>query len=171
MIENSSTEKRPRLEIHRSFLENIFEIGALIGVIASLISPIRAWSSLPSKIPAHYNIYGEIDRWGSKGEIFLLVPIIILMYIFLTVLNHYPHRFNYPFAITEQNAEEQYRLARLMVQVLKVEVIWIFFYIEWISIKAAMSKAMGLGKAFMIISLILVFSTIGVYIWRAFRVK
>jgi len=171
MIKNSSKEKRPRLEIHRSFLENIFEIGALIGVIASLISPIRAWSSLPSKIPAHYNIYGEIDRWGSKGEIFLLVPITILMYIFLTILNRYPHRFNYPFDITEQNAEVQYHLAKLMVQALKAEVIWIFFYIEWISIKDAMGKGMGLGTAFLTISLLLVFGTIGVYIWRAFRVK
>ena len=58
-----------------------------------------------------------------------------------------------------------------MVQALKAEVIWIFFYIEWISIKDAMGKGMGLGWAFLIISLLLVFGTIGVYICRAFRVK
>ena len=67
------------------------------------------------------------------------------MYIFLTILNRYSHRFNYPFDITEQNAEAQYHLAKLMVQALKAEVIWIFFYIEWISIKDAMGKGMGLG--------------------------
>jgi len=170
MIENPK-DKRPRIEIHRSVLENIFEVWAIIGVIASLISPIHAWSSLPSRIPAHYNIYGQIDRWGSKGEIFLLVPISILMYLFLTILNRYPHRFNYPIDITEQNAKAQYHLARLMVQALKAEVIWIFVYFEWISIIDAMGKEMGLGIAFPIISLLLIFGTIGVYIWRAFRVK
>ena len=171
MIENFSKGKRPRIEISRSILENIFEIVAITGVIASLINPIFAWSFLPNRIPAHYNIYGEIDRWGFKSEIFSLVPIIIMMYLFLTILNHYPHRFNYLFDITEQNAKAQYHLARLMVQALKTEVIWIFVYIERISIKDAMGKGMGLGIAFPTISLLLVFGTIGIYIWRAFRVK
>lgn len=53
------------------------------------------------------------------------------MYLFLTILNRYPHKFNYPFNITEQNAVAQYRIARLMVQTLKLEVIWIFVYIQW----------------------------------------
>ncbi|WP_308898672.1 DUF1648 domain-containing protein [Candidatus Desulfosporosinus nitrosoreducens] len=170
-IENSTEEKRPYAEIQRSFGENVFEAVALIGVLASFVSPIWVWSSLPAKIPAHYNISGQIDRWGSKGELFLLVPVIVLMYIFLTTLNRYPHRFNYPFDITEQNAGVQYHLARLMVQALKAEVIWIFFYIEWISIKGAMGKGVGLGSAFLIISLLLVFGTIGIYIWRAFRLN
>ena len=93
------------------------------------------------------------------------------MYLFLTILNRYPHKFNYPFDITEQNAEAQYHLARLMVQALKAEVIWIFVYNQWITIKGAMGKEMGLGTAFLSISLLLVFGTIGVYIWRAFRVN
>ncbi|MDR3584316.1 MAG: DUF1648 domain-containing protein [Desulfosporosinus sp.] len=171
MIKNSSKEKRPRLEIHRSFLENAFEIGAIIGVIASLIITIQIWPSLPSKIPAHYNIYGQIDRWGSKGGILFLLPIIILMYLFLTILNQYPQKFNYPFEITEQNAESQYHVARIMVQALKLEVTWIFVYIQWITIKGALGREIGLGITFLIISLLLVFGTIGVYMWRAFRDK
>ncbi|WP_161796491.1 DUF1648 domain-containing protein [Desulfosporosinus acididurans] len=50
----------------------------------SLIYPVIIWPSLPSKIPAHYNTQGQVDRWGSKGEIFLLVAVVVLMYIFLT---------------------------------------------------------------------------------------
>lgn len=53
MIENDSKEKRPRLKIRRSILENVFEIGAIIGIIASLIVPILSWNSLPDRIPAH----------------------------------------------------------------------------------------------------------------------
>lgn len=40
-----------------------------------LIISIGIMPMLPDQIPAHYNIYGEVDRWGSKWEIFIL-PII-----------------------------------------------------------------------------------------------
>ena len=56
-----------------------------------------------------------------------------------------------------------------MVQVLKVEVIWILVYIQWISVKGAMGKGMELGTTFLPICLLLVFGTISVYVWRAFR--
>ncbi|MDR3584250.1 MAG: DUF1648 domain-containing protein [Desulfosporosinus sp.] len=171
MFKNSTKEKRPRVEIRRSFIEMLFELGAIIGVIVSLIIPIKAWSSLPNKIPAHYNMTGQVDRWGSKYEIFILVIAIVLIYFLMTLSSRYPHRFNYLIDITEQNAEAQYHLVRLMVQVLKAEVIWILVYIQWISVKGAMGKGMGLGTAFLSISLLLVFGTIGVYIWRSFRVK
>lgn len=36
------------------------------------------FSSLPEKIPMHYNIYGEVNRWGNRYEIFLF-PIIIII--------------------------------------------------------------------------------------------
>ncbi|WP_088225226.1 DUF1648 domain-containing protein [Desulfosporosinus sp. FKB] len=171
MTESSSKEKRPRIQMHRSLLENIFDIGAIIGVVASLIYPVIIWSSLPSKIPAHYNIQGQVDRWGSKGEIFLLVPVIILMYIFLSIINRYPHKFNYPFAITEQNAEIQYQIARLMVQSLKAEVIWIFAYIQWRTIEGAIGKELGLGIGFILISILLPLVTLIFYIWQAFKAK
>ena len=26
------------------------------------------WQALPSRVPMHYNAFGEIDRWGSKDQ-------------------------------------------------------------------------------------------------------
>lgn len=34
---------------------------------------------LPNQIPAHYDIAGNIDRWGSKYEKFIFPVIIILL--------------------------------------------------------------------------------------------
>lgn len=34
------------------------------------------WNDLPEKVPMHYNLKGEIDRYGSKSEMILLVAII-----------------------------------------------------------------------------------------------
>ena len=42
----------------------------------------------PDRIPAHYNIRGEVDRWGSKYE-FLIMPFINLVFgIFMVWLGH-----------------------------------------------------------------------------------
>lgn len=38
---------------------------------------------LPDLIPAHYNIKNEIDRWGRKYEILIILIIIILLGKFL----------------------------------------------------------------------------------------
>lgn len=36
-----------------------------------------AWSKLPEKVPMHYNISGEVDRYGSKTEMLAVMGIII----------------------------------------------------------------------------------------------
>lgn len=36
-------------------------------VLSLLLLPL-----LPERIPAHYNLYGEVDRWGSRLEVLLL---------------------------------------------------------------------------------------------------
>ena len=48
-----------------------------------LIVSIVALIFLPDLIPAHYNIKNEIDRWGSKYEILIILIIIILLGKFL----------------------------------------------------------------------------------------
>ncbi|NLG84106.1 MAG: hypothetical protein GX493_05750 [Firmicutes bacterium] len=46
------------------------------------------------------------------------------MYAVLSIVRRYPHRFNFPWEITEANAEAQYRIARHMLACLKAETIW-----------------------------------------------
>ena len=39
------------------------------------------WNTLPEKVPVHWNINGEIDRWGSKSFLIALVFMLpVLMY-------------------------------------------------------------------------------------------
>ncbi len=45
------------------------------------------WSSLPEKVPMHWNIRGEIDRWGNKSEL-ILIPVLLplLTYIMMRLI-------------------------------------------------------------------------------------
>lgn len=48
-----------------------------------LVISVFAFSLLPEQIPAHFNLAGEVDRWGSRLEIFILpvlVAVIGLLY-------------------------------------------------------------------------------------------
>lgn len=43
------------------------------------------WNSLPAKVPLHWNLQGEIDRWGSKYEL-LLIPILLPLLTYVIFL-------------------------------------------------------------------------------------
>ena len=37
---------------------------------------VYLWNGLPARLPMHYNIKGEIDRYGNKSELILLIAIL-----------------------------------------------------------------------------------------------
>ena len=62
------------------------EIPILALVIAPLIYLMYMWNELPNKVPMHWNIKGEIDRWGSKNELFIIVALPLFIYLILLVV-------------------------------------------------------------------------------------
>lgn len=55
--------------------------------IAPLIIAISIFPSLPEQVPAHYNVFGEVDRWGSKWEIFIIpITSVLLCGIFYPLM-------------------------------------------------------------------------------------
>jgi uncharacterized membrane protein len=50
---------------------NYFLIAALV-IAATFIVTLVFYPDLPDRIPAHWNLRGEVDRYGDKREIFLL---------------------------------------------------------------------------------------------------
>ena len=91
------------------------------------------------------------------------------MYIFLTILNKFPHVYNYIKPITKENAEYQYRCARQLIIMIKAEFMIIFTYIEWNNIKVALEKSSSLGTWFLPIVLIVIFGTLLIYIRKCLK--
>jgi hypothetical protein len=122
-------------------------------------------------MPTHFGLSGQANAWGGKRSLLGLVGVSLFIYILLTILSRFPQGYNLQWSVTKQNKEVQYKLDRLILQILKAEVLWIFAYINWICVQGAFDKGTDLGNAFLSVSLSLIFATIGVYIWRSFRVK
>jgi uncharacterized membrane protein len=86
--------ERPKLQIKTPIVAKIFNGIALLSFISSIAYLITQWSSLPNKVPTHYNGLGEPDHWGSKGFIFFPLIIGIILWIGITILEKYPHLHN-----------------------------------------------------------------------------
>ncbi|WP_053969726.1 SdpI family protein [Mangrovimonas sp. ST2L15] len=58
----------------------------LIGIILlPFLYLAYVWPDLPQRVPMHYNIKGEIDRYGDKSEL-LIIPFIMPVLIYIVFL-------------------------------------------------------------------------------------
>jgi uncharacterized membrane protein len=105
------------------------------------------WPDLPDRIPSHWNATGEVDGWSTPSSLLLLVATLVVSVVGLTVLNRYPHVFNYFGKITAGNARRQYRLGRSQITTLKLLIAVTF---GWIIVVGFDSDSSGLGPIFLV---------------------
>ena len=149
--------ERPKITLVPTTADKLVDILGWIILLALWALTITNYSSLPDTIPTHFNAAGEADGFGSKVTILSLPVIATLLFIGLTVLNRYPHSFNYPTAITQDNALRLYTLATRMLRYLKLVLVIVFGGIEFMTIQNATGKAAGLGVWFLPLTLVLIF--------------
>ena len=63
------------------------ELPLIIIVLIPFVYLAYVWNSLPEKVPLHWNIEGEIDRYGEKSEL-ILIPVLLplLIYVLFTII-------------------------------------------------------------------------------------
>jgi uncharacterized membrane protein len=163
-------ENRPKLIIPRTFLENVLDLAGIILFIASAGSLVIQWSSIPDTVPIHFNTAGEPDGWGSKNHLWILLVVGLITWILLTIIEKFPHIYNYLF-LTAENAEQQYKNARLMINVLKNEILIFFVYMSWVSGQIANGNNNNLSLWDLPIFIIGITGTIAFFIVRSIKLK
>ncbi len=161
--------ERPKINLIPSTSDKIVEVLGWIILLVLWGWTITHYSSLPGTIPTHFNATGQADGFGSKATILSLPVIASLLFIGLTVLNRYPHSFNYPTAITQDNALRLYTLATRMLRYLKLVLVLVFGGIEFMTIQHATGKAAGLGAWFLPLTLVLVFLPLVYFVINSFK--
>ncbi len=161
--------ERPILDLPYSSQDLALEVAAVGGILLNLGLFGLFWPRLPAVVPTHFGVSGRPDAWGDKSTILILPAASLILYFMLTIVSRYPHKFNYLWPITAQNAAVQYRLARSLLLWLKVEIIALFGFLEWTTIWTALKQGEGLGLIFLPAVLGLIFGTLGVYFYFAYR--
>lgn len=158
---------RPRLELTPT--ERGVRLFAWVGLIVELLILAAYWSELPERVPRHFGLTGEADAWGGRG--WLLPPPVVSLGLLLLLgwLERFPHRFNYPWRITEENARRQYRLARELLEWLAAISAWFFAAISLEQCHVALEGAALLGGWLVPAGLGALFLALGIYLVRARR--
>jgi hypothetical protein len=163
--------RRPVLDLTRTPLELALELiaaGALVGLCALLA---QAWPVLADRVPQHFGPNGRPDAWGSRNILWLFPAMAAGNYVLMTILNRFPHTFNYPWPITEQNAEAQYLLARTLLVAVKAEIGGLMLFLEWKTIEVALGRSTGLGEVFLPTFLSVIVLTMALYFVKAYRAR
>ena len=162
---------RPIIRVQRTGLEMAIEIVCAAVFAMMVVGVAVVWADLPVQIPVHFGWSGAPDAWGSKSSLISGLLVAGLIYAGLTLMRSYPHKYNYPWAITMENAEVQYRLACMLVAWLKLETISMFALIAWMQIRTASGAMSGLLRGPLVVLLVLLFATLGVYVYLGRRAR
>jgi hypothetical protein len=113
--------------------------------------------------------FGQADGFGGKGNILTLPFIATTLFAGLTILNKFPHVFNYPINITADNALKQYTNAVRLIRYLKFIIVIIFGLIALQTIRNANGQTSGLGVWFLPLILGLIFIPLIYFVIKSFK--
>jgi len=98
-------------------------------ILGMFVMAAVSWAAAPDSIPVHWNIYGQVDRYGSKVEGLLMIPLVTLgIYILMILLPRIdPGRANY------QRFASVYSLFRILITavmavIYAVVILWVRGY-------------------------------------------
>lgn len=161
--------ERPKIKLALTVIDKAFEILGWVSTLAIWVLIITSYKNLPDTIPIHYNGAGQANGFGGKGNILALSLVATILFIGLTILNKFPHIFNYPINITTDNALRQYTNATRMVRYLKFIIVSIFGVIVLQTIRSVNGQTSGLGVWFRPLTLGLIFIPLIYFVAKSFK--
>lgn len=160
---------RPKIKIELSATDKAVELIGWVALLTIWFITITSYSNLPDTIPTHYNGAGKVDGFGNKINILMLPLVATILFVGLTILNKFPHIFNYPTKITEENAFTQYTYATMLIRYLKLILVVIFATILFKTIQYTGGQAFSLW--FLPMTMGLIFIPLVFYINKSLKKK
>lgn len=133
------------MEIEKDKYDVIVTRITLAVLVLTIIFYVFYWFKMPDMIPMHYNLQGQIDRWGSKYES-LLIPLgMIVLYELMAFVEKKPSLWNTSVKITQQNQQRVYSVILHFIRTTGLLIMIFFAYATFCTL-----SAMPLGKWFMV---------------------
>ena len=98
----------------------IWSLAALPTIVTAV-----ALKFMPDTVPLHYNFAGEIDRWGSKYEHFLMPALLIVLVVLMQVITYFQEK-----KIEDEPTPREQASRRNNIKV--VRIVTIVFEIFWL---------------------------------------
>jgi hypothetical protein len=163
--------KRPKIDLEPGDGDKLLESLGWLALLLLWGIALYGYARLPAIVPTHFDGAGRVNGWGPKGTFFLLPAVGAALFAVMTILNRFPHIFNYPLPITPQNARAQYVLATRLLRCIKAAIMAIFAMLEYFIYRGAAGGGMCLGAWFLPFTLALVFVPTAYYLYQSFRAR
>lgn len=163
-----SSKKPPIVSISKTTYEKILDVTAMVLWVATYSCIFFFWNHIPDRIPVHFNVSGEPNRWGKRESI--LIPSIIgtFVYLLLYMLSWFPHVHNYPVEITKENARKMYMTSRKMLSTINF-VLTVLISIGLLATVTAGYSSAHLILWFLLVLIVSIMSVIIYYICKFVR--
>lgn len=154
------------MKIKNSLADIIMEVLGLVMLIGTPLYLVIRWPSIPDKLPMHYNFAGEIDRWGGKGEVLFLVVMVWILYLMISLVEHFPSVWNTGVQVTPENRMRVYRTLKYMVKTLKLAMTLVFTFLIFNTV-----AGIPLPEWFTVVYVILIIGDLAFWLIRLYRVR
>ena len=121
------------------------------------------WSKIPEKIPTHFNLLGQIDHYGDKKMLALLLVIVWLIYGLLSLMQKYPKMYAWSKEIGENERNHQFQqMAKESIAMQKGLFMGLFSYIFFHTIQQTSLN--------MIMLLAFILAISGILLWEGRKI-
>lgn len=162
---------RPIIKLPKTTSEIIFDMIGVSIFSASILYLIVQWGNIPDQVPGHFNAAGEVDRWGSKYELFILPIIGLFLFFMFSLLEKAPHTHNYPKRLNEQNVEQFYLQSRKLLNTVKNLCLLVFAFLIVQIVRVALGDIESLGLWFLPVFLVIMFGSIIIGVLKQAKIK
>ena len=164
-------EYRPEISLPKTTFQKIANIIGYGIFIGSAIYSILSLPILPSEVPIHFNLAGEVDGWGSKYFLLILPIIGFFSILALEAVEKRPHIHNYPTHINETNVHQFYRISIRSMNLVKNGMLLTFGLLQLEMVQSAKEASFALGSLLLPLLLLAVFVPIAWHIYSIVQIK
>lgn len=130
MKTTTKKQPKPKIKIELSQTDRFLELFSVLILLGIWIMALWNFRILPETVPSHFNTSGEIDQYDNKILVFFIPAIATISTIALLILSRHPHKYNYPFDVSEQTAPKVYAFSVRMIRTLNLGMLAVFAVTE-----------------------------------------
>ncbi|MFQ3853477.1 DUF1648 domain-containing protein [Staphylococcus parequorum] len=145
----------------------------LIFIILLFLYTSINYNSLPERVPVHFDLYSNPDAWGYKKEIFILPIIILALWVFMYLLFKYYVKFeNFRSSFENKTiSKDAINFNRRFITILNFELSTLLSFMGIKDVYNATGGNIDIGIFQFVIILVVIFSTIILYLYMCYKHK
>ena len=116
------------MKLKKTRFDVLLNVLCLIQLIGMILFLLIYWPHIPQQIPMHYDLAGNISRWGSRKELIIFPVMAWITYLPITLVEHFPEVWNTGVQVTEHNRTLVYSALFHMFSSLKFLITCLYTY-------------------------------------------